>query len=62
MGRKPYGGMHGFHPDEPESYGVLLSSTPVPDCIRHIADVQPVILADALRHAARTVAHGALAQ
>jgi len=61
MGRKPYAGMHGFHPDEPESYGVLLSSTPVPDCIRHIADVQPVILADALRRAAGATAHGAMA-
>ena len=41
---------HGFHPDEPESAAALLSSEPVGEGVRHIADVYGAIVADARRH------------
>ena len=47
MGRVPFDGMHGFHPDEdPCAAAALLSTEPLDESVRHIADVQSVILSD----------------
>jgi hypothetical protein len=47
MGRVPFDGMHGFHPDEdPCAAAALLSTEPLDENVRHIADVQSVILSD----------------
>lgn len=51
MGWVRFAGMHGFHPDEPESTAVLLSTEPIDASVEHIADVHDVIVADARRHA-----------
>jgi hypothetical protein len=40
MGTTAPAGMHGFHPDEdPWADAMLLSTRPIPDRVRHIADL-----------------------
>jgi Type I phosphodiesterase / nucleotide pyrophosphatase len=47
MGRIPFAGMHGFHPQEdPSSYAVFLSSERHPQPVTHIAEIFPTILSD----------------
>jgi predicted AlkP superfamily pyrophosphatase or phosphodiesterase len=57
MGRLPFGGMHGFHPQEdPHSYAVFLSNQRPPVMpVRHIADVLDTLLAGAGIAPARAV-------
>jgi hypothetical protein len=47
MGRVPFDGMHGFHPDEdPDAAAVLLASEPLPRPVTHTTEVLPVLLRD----------------
>jgi hypothetical protein len=39
MGSQPVKGMHGYHPDEPSSRAVVLSSQPLGDGMKHVVDV-----------------------
>jgi hypothetical protein len=39
MGRYPWAGMHGFHPDEPSSFGVLMAREAPPVHVEGIQDV-----------------------
>ena len=38
MGGKPLNGMHGFAPENEHSFASILSNTPVPEKIKHVAD------------------------
>lgn len=47
MGTKPITGMHGYHPDHPDSDAALLSSVPPPADPRDITDVFRLMVAEA---------------
>lgn len=38
MGLKPLNGMHGFAPEDPDSMAAVISTDPIPDSIRSVAD------------------------
>ena len=38
MGGKPLNGMHGFAPENEHSFASILSNTPVPEKVEHVAD------------------------
>jgi hypothetical protein len=40
MGLKPIPGMHGYHPDAPHSYSVMLSNQSIPPDIHSITDIR----------------------
>jgi predicted AlkP superfamily pyrophosphatase or phosphodiesterase len=40
MGLKPISGMHGYHPEAPHSYSVMLSNQEIPDQICSITDIR----------------------
>jgi hypothetical protein len=47
MGGIRFDGMHGFHPQEdPSAYAVMLSTESIDAPVRHITDVQDVLLGD----------------
>ncbi len=47
MGRIPFAGMHGFHPQEdPAAHAVFLSSIPHATPVTHITDIFPALLQD----------------
>jgi hypothetical protein len=47
MGRDPIAGMHGYHPDHPDSDASLLSSTPPPGNLACITDIYGLMRAEA---------------
>jgi hypothetical protein len=47
MGRKPIVGMHGYHPDDPDSDASLLSSVPPPGDPKCITDIYGLMRAEA---------------
>lgn len=47
MGLTPITGMHGYHPDDPDSDASLLSNVPVSDAIKGIPDVFRLMRAEA---------------
>jgi hypothetical protein len=48
MGERPIRAMHGYHPDEPQSYAALLTNQPqVPGDIRAIPDIFKLMVRDA---------------
>ena len=38
MGQKPLGGMHGYDPADAHSRAAIMSTDPIPDYVRHVAD------------------------
>jgi hypothetical protein len=38
MGGKALNGMHGFAPEEEHSFAAILSNTPLPESVKHVAD------------------------
>ncbi len=49
MGERPITAMHGYHPDDPQSFATLFSSTPdVPADVTHIPHIHRLML-DAVR-------------
>ena len=40
MGKKVIPGMHGFHPDAPHSYSIMLSNREIPGEINSIVDIR----------------------
>lgn len=40
MGKKVIAGMHGYHPDAPHSYSIMLSNQDIPDSINSITDIR----------------------
>ena len=44
MGRKAIPGMHGYHPNDPESYAALLSNCVIPDDVQAIQHIFKIML------------------
>lgn len=44
MGRKRIAGMHGYHPNSPESRAALLSSEPIPTSVTEIQHIHQILL------------------
>ncbi len=40
MGKKAMRGMHGYHPDDPDSYAMMLSNREIPESIKSITDIR----------------------
>lgn len=48
MGERPIRAMHGYHPDEPQSFAALLTNQPdIPENIRSIPDIHKLMTRDA---------------
>jgi hypothetical protein len=43
MGLKPVKGMHGFHPEDPDSKALIMSSNKLPDDLRSIKNIAKLI-------------------
>lgn len=43
MGRKPTAGIHGFHPDEADSYAQICANRPLPDTLESIEQIYDVM-------------------
>lgn len=44
MGLKPIHGMHGYHPDDPDSDAMIMSNRPLPDHLLSIKDIASLVM------------------
>ena len=43
MGLKAIPGMHGYHPDDKDSYSFLISNQPIPEDVQSITDIRSIM-------------------
>ena len=50
MGERPITAMHGYHPDDPDSHGILMGNVPVGEDVNHIRDIYTLMRASMESH------------